>query len=120
MQPTRFASENRPSLVDNIFINLIEHDTYSGNTICKITDHLPNFVFINHGNQNQIQKPDIMVRDFKHFKQNEFLLDLQTMENFDNFLDVNHNYNKFQDHFLRCFDKHAPLKKLSKRKEKKK
>ena len=39
-------------------------------------------------------------------------------ENFDNSLDVNHNYNKFQDHFLRCLDKHAPLKKLSKRKEK--
>ena len=61
MQSTRFSSENRPSLVDNIFINSIEHDTYSGNTISKITDHLPNFVFINHGNQNQIQQPDIMV-----------------------------------------------------------
>ena len=118
MQPTRFSSENRPSLVDNIFINSIEHDTYSGNTISKITDHLPNFVFISHGNQNQIQQPDIMVRDFKHFKQNEFLLDLQTTENFDNSLDVNYNYNKFQDHFLRCLDEHAPLKKLSKRKEK--
>ena len=93
MQPTRFSSENRPSLVDNIFINSIEHDTYSGNTISKITGHLPNFIFINHGNQNKIQRPDIIVRDFKHFKQNEFLLDLQTTENFDNSLDVNHNYN---------------------------
>ena len=45
-QPTRFSNENRPSLVDNIFINSIEHDTYSGNTISKITDHLPNFIFI--------------------------------------------------------------------------
>ena len=117
-QPTRFSNENRPSLVDNIFINSIEHDTYSGNTISKITDHLPNFIFINNGNQHLMQRPSKMVRDFKNFDKDKFLQDLQMMENFDNAQDPNYNYEKFQNHFLECLEKHAPLKKLSKRKEK--
>ena len=117
-QPTRFSNENRPSLVDNIFINSIEHDTYSGNIISKITDHLPNFMFINNGNQNLMQRPSIMVREFKNFDKDKFLQDLQTIENFDDAQDPNYNYEKFQNHFLKYLEKHAPLKKLSKRKEK--
>ena len=91
-QPTRFSNENRPSLVDNIFINSIEHDTYSGNTISKLTDHLPNFLFINNGNQQQMQRSSIMARDFKSFHKDKFLQDLQTMENFDDAQDPNYNY----------------------------
>ena len=111
-QPTRFSNENRPSLVDNIFINSIEHDTYSGNIISKITDHLPNFMFINNGNQNLMQRPSIMVREFKNFDKDKFLQDLQTIENFDDAQDPNYNYEKFQNHFLKYLEKHAPLKKL--------
>ena len=117
-QPTSFSNENRPSLVDNIFINSIEHDTHSGNTISKITDHLLNFLFINNGNQQHMQRPSIMVRDFKTFHKDKFLQDLQTMENFDDAQDPNYSYEKFQNHFLNCFEKYAPLKKLSKRKDK--
>ncbi len=117
-QPTRFSNESRPSLVDNIFINSIEKDTYSGNTIPKISDHLPNFTFIKSRNQNPIKTTNIMVRDFKNFEKDNFMLDLQTMKSFDDSKDVNHNYDTFQDHFIKCLDKYAPLKKLSKRKEK--
>ena len=65
-----------------------------------------------------MQRPSKIVRDFKNFDKDKFLQDLQMMENFDYAQDPNYNYEKFQNHFLECLEKHAPLKKLSKRKEK--
>ena len=46
-EPTRIVSSNRPSLVDNIFINIIDKNLYSGNLLDKLKDHLPNFVIYN-------------------------------------------------------------------------
>ena len=46
LQPTRIIESNKPSLIDNIFLNSIEHSTLSGNLITKISDHLPNFYFL--------------------------------------------------------------------------
>ena len=37
---------NRPSLKDNVFINIADENIYIGNILDKITDHLPNFVII--------------------------------------------------------------------------
>ena len=45
LQPTRIIDNNRPSLIDNVFLNSIEHETLSGNLITKISDHLPSFIF---------------------------------------------------------------------------
>ena len=41
--PTRFEEQNKPSLVDNIFVNFSDIHSTSGNITEKITDHLPNF-----------------------------------------------------------------------------
>ena len=47
LEPTRITSNNRPSLLDNIFINTHDKEVYSGNIIDKISDHIPNFASIN-------------------------------------------------------------------------
>ena len=44
--PTRFVEHNKPSLIDNIFVNFSDMHCTSGNMIEKITDHLPNFLLI--------------------------------------------------------------------------
>ena len=68
LEPTRNTSNNRPSLLDNIFTNIHDKEVYSGNKIDKISDHVPNFVIINnifHKKSNQ----KIMVRDMSHFNE---------------------------------------------------
>ena len=46
LKPTRIAYHSA-TLIDNIFFNLLEHYAVSGNIVCGITDHLPNFLIIN-------------------------------------------------------------------------
>ena len=38
LEPTRIVSNNRPSLIDNIFINTYDKPIHSGNFINKISD----------------------------------------------------------------------------------
>ena len=43
IQPTRVNNYQKPTLVDNIFVNTIDVPI-SGNLIGRISDHFPNFV----------------------------------------------------------------------------
>ena len=43
--PTTITSQNKPSLIDNIFFNFNDMHCYRGSLI-EITDHLPNFFII--------------------------------------------------------------------------
>ena len=45
--PTRITNQ-KPSLIDNIYFNDIESSCVSGNLLCKISDHLPNFIIIDN------------------------------------------------------------------------
>ena len=45
-EPTRIVKYNRPSLVDNIFVNIYDKKIQGGNIIDKIPDHLPHFAII--------------------------------------------------------------------------
>ena len=68
LEPTRITSNNRPSLLDNIFINTHDKEVYSGNIIGKISAHLYNLVIIKnifHKKRNQ----KVKVRDISHFNE---------------------------------------------------
>ena len=45
LQPTRLA-ENSKTLIDNIFLNSIEFNTFSGNLTSHISDHLRQFLIL--------------------------------------------------------------------------
>ena len=45
-ESSRIIAGQRLSIVDNAFTNIFEKDLNSDNLIDKITDHLPNFLFI--------------------------------------------------------------------------
>ena len=66
--PTRFVEHNKPSLVDNIFVNFSDMHCTSGNIIEKITDHLPNFLIIASLNTQLDCKVKTLKRDLQHFK----------------------------------------------------
>ena len=62
-QPTRITNANKPSLVDNIFVNTLDNPV-SGNILEQISyDHLPNFVILDHRQMNKTEIP--MKRDKK-------------------------------------------------------
>ena len=60
LEPTRIVGDNRPSLIDNIFINTYDKPILSGNFINKISDHMPNFAIV--------RDLKIKIRDMKILK----------------------------------------------------
>ena len=71
-KPTQIVSYNRPSLVDNIFVNIYDKTIFGGNLLDKITDHLPNFIIIkNLPLKPQIKK--IRIRDMKNFNHEKYI-----------------------------------------------
>ncbi|XP_057292368.1 uncharacterized protein LOC130618404 [Hydractinia symbiolongicarpus] len=137
-QPTRTILGAKPSLIDNIFTNIVDKDISSGNLISKITDHMPNFIFVQNL-VNMTQNDKITKRDFSKF--NEILL-----ERTKNFTELSSNvkniatkleklestfqqdivklksnytiYKDFQEQLVSVINKHAPLKTYSKRESK--
>ena len=63
LQPTRITSHSN-TLTDNIFSNVIDPDTISGNLTATISDHLPQFAIIPNmfgnilGNKSNIYEKD--------------------------------------------------------------
>ena len=115
--PTRILPGQKPSLVDNIFTNIIEKNIYSGNFTDKITDHLPNFAVIkNHHLQKT--KTKITKRDFRQFQEADYLEDIANITLNLEFNDVNSVYSSFQQQLQSIMDKHAPMKTYSNRESK--
>ena len=45
-KPPKKKKKNRPSLVEDIFLNIFDKIIFSGNLLHKITEYLPNFIII--------------------------------------------------------------------------
>ena len=65
LQPTR-VTDHSATLIDNIFLNSLEHHSVSGNIVHDLTDHLPNFLIINKFSHLP-SKAKIFKRDHSHF-----------------------------------------------------
>ena len=73
------TADPRPSIVDNIFTNILEKNLNNGNLIDKITDHLPNFLFVaDFIDQQKNQK--ITIRNMKAFNQETYLKNLDSLK----------------------------------------
>ena len=118
--PTRI-SNNSKTLIDNIFSNHISSDVISGNIAVSISDHLPQFSIIPDVFANCSQpKSNIFERDWKNFDENQFILDFSTTDWNSIIFRNDHDVNKLFEEFFKIFnillDKHAPFKKINKRK----
>ena len=76
IHPTRIVNNAKPSLIDNIFANTIEHTPISDNLSCKISDHLHNFLILQEFGKN-IKVIKTSTRDYKHFNKVKFVDELQ-------------------------------------------
>ena len=116
IKPTRIT-DHSATLIDHIYFNSVEHATVSGNLVCDISDHLPNFLIINKLSCIS-SKPTIYQRDYSRLDQEDLLAEVQSI-NWEEVLpaqvDINIIFDSFHTKLTELIDKHVPLKKVSKR-----
>ena len=116
-QPSRLVSN---TLIDNIMFNSLEYNTYSGNLLVQISDHLAQFLLIEGFNQGPTKlTSNLYKRDFSRFNEHDFQKDLTNLDwhsicNFDS-ADANIACRNLVEHITHLLDQHAPYKKRSKK-----
>ena len=78
LQPTRITNHTA-TLIDNIFFNSNEFFSISGNLVCDLTDHLPNFLFLNTLSWTS-NNGTRYSRNYSNLVQEDLLLDVQAIE----------------------------------------
>ena len=117
--PTRIRNYST-TLIDHIFIKnprkLIQNKCSSGNLIFDITDHLPNFMFLN------IEVPLIKDRPYiRLFTENRIKLFNDNLANEtdlisnNDLVEVDSTYELFSNNYLKLFNKYFPYVKQSRK-----
>ena len=114
--PTR-VSEQRASVIDNIYTNATNANVISGNIVMQISDHFPQFLFLKN-TQVSHNKLESFKYDYSRFKEDKFLddfnqIDFTYLENSD--LDVNNKFDRFLKDLNTLTNKHAPIKRRSRK-----
>ncbi len=111
LQPSRIT-ETTSTIIDNIYTNNLTNDILSGNILVQISDHLLQFSSVNKNISRD--KTTYYKRDYNKFNEQSFLNDL-SIQNWNNQNDANTMFNDFAWRLESCINRHAPLKKLSKK-----
>ena len=121
IQPTRFSNNSRPSLIDHIFVNVLNSNITSGNLIPHITDHLPNFIVLCDVYNHEKPVKNVYMRNYSNFEPQKFIEDpkaINLTEKISQLKSTNDKYNFFHDKVIEVINAHAPLSKLSSKKQK--
>ena len=115
IHPTR-VSDHSSTIIDNIFSNICNLNTKSGNILTQVADHFPQFLVVRKaGIVNKTQS--YYQHDYSKFDQGKFLKDFNSL-NFeylnDNQSNVSAKFSRFLVNVDEIVKKHAPLKKLTK------
>ena len=115
-QPTRIASTSA-TIIDNIFTNVFKYNLLSGNITTDFSDHFSQFLSV-PGKKNNSSNESIYRRDYSRFSIESFRDDV-SIQIFDNNLtDVNDQFGDFFHRLEGCLNRHAPMRKLSKKEAK--
>ena len=116
LKPTRIVDNQRPSLIDNIFINSIE-SPISGTLIERISDHFPNFIIINNNCEKETTDTYKYKRNLKTYDPINFQHELLTK--FDNIPKENQIVTELSNNIINSFtntlDVHAPIVKRTRK-----
>ena len=117
-KPTRITSHSA-TLIDHIYTNSQNFDLISGIWPLDISDHLPIFCIITQNMQSKKQNTQKYYRDYNNFDREKYLEMLRNV-NWHNLMhdDVNTATLNIFDTINKIVDHCAPLKPLSKRKQK--
>ena len=121
IHPTRYSSHGK-TLIDNIFSNCTNfREGISGNLTVAISDHLPQFLFIDLDVSSHKNKTNKSIRDFKRFNKENFILDFLSID-FEEIIrknnDPNVAFNLCMDKIDTLVNNHLPLRKMTKKENK--
>jgi hypothetical protein len=118
MQPTRVTSTTA-TVIDNIFVNDIEARSIGGNITTSITDHFPQFTFLNIFDKIKPRKRAQYGRSYKNFDQTTFDKRLRSLNWQDMFegRDTDYCTSSLIDSVNKILDDLAPIKKLTKKEQ---
>ena len=110
VHPSR-VSRNSATLIDNIFSNICDQETVSGNILMQLTDHFPQFLIVNHGGTTY-KNLSYYQHDYSKLNaekiQNDFVnLNLNYM-NYDS-LTINDKFISFLSSLDKLVSKHAQM-----------
>ena len=116
LHPTR-VTDHSSTVIDNIFSNIIDFDTKSGNILCDISDHFPQILIVDETYPNY-KSCSFAKRDFSHFDENKFINDYSALDlrflNDDN-VSVDDKFTLFYEVVSNLVDKHVPSKKMTRK-----
>ena len=103
------------TIIDNIFSNVCNVDTKSGNILTQIADHFPQFLIVRKAAFTN-KTLSYYQHEYSKFDQEKFLadfnnLDFEYLNERQN--DVNAKFNRFLASLDEIVKEHAPLKKLT-------
>ena len=112
-KPTRAVNNQKPSLVDNFFTNVIDKEIISGNFTSKISDHMPNFMImknIEFDHKKIPKKRRSKIIDINAYQEDIRSIDLTPVLHLD---DLNEIYKYYHDQVLHVINHHAPYVTLT-------
>ena len=116
LHPTR-VTDHSSTVIDNIFSNITDFDTKSGNILCDISDHFPQVLIVDKTCPNY-KSCSFAKRDFSHFDENKFINDYSALDlrflNDDN-VSVDDKFTSFYEGVSSLVDKHVPSKKMTRK-----
>ena len=111
-------NSSKPLLIDNIFLNSIDHETHSGNLVSKISDHMPDFIFCKCMHLKPKKDNRDFFRDYTTFNPDSYIFDLRKRNlgiSINLIQGANDQYNLFHDELLNNINKHVPLQPITKK-----
>ena len=110
-------SDNSSTIIDNIFANVCDQETVSGNILTQITDHFPQFLIVKNAGiaykSLSYSYHDFSKLNVEKFQSDFANLDLTYLN--DGQLVINSKFNRFLSNLDKLVKTHAPLKKLTKK-----
>ena len=74
------VTDHSATVIDNIFSDNTDHDTYNGNILTNISDHFLQFPVINKTNIDY-KRCSYSKRDFSNFNENSLISDFSKLDN---------------------------------------
>ena len=101
--PTRITDITM-TLIDNIFINTMNYNSFSGNILIQIADHSSSQSIP----QIKYKKFDIYKRDYNNVNEQSFIEDISIQNWHNEYDDPNDCYSDFIFRLEGCVNRHAP------------
>ena len=114
LQPTRVTGHSA-TVIDNIFTNITDYETISGNILNQVADHFSQFLILKQLSVTH-KGTAYYQYDYSNFNRDHFISDFSKINWFEKGQFVDVSFLIFHNKVSKCVREYVPLVKLSRRK----